>query len=64
MPHQQSQHLDRERRLDEAIAEYLEAVDAGRRPDPQEWLKRFPIRTAPSISLFPTVYSNTLPTAV
>jgi tetratricopeptide (TPR) repeat protein len=33
---------DRERRLDEAIAEYLEAVDSGSRPDPARWLARFP----------------------
>src|SRR3954469_15993700 len=34
--------LDREQRLDDAIAEYLEAVDAGGRPDPADWLTRFP----------------------
>ena len=39
---QQPEHADRERRLDEAIAEYLEAVDAGRRPAAEEWLTRFP----------------------
>src|SRR5207237_10388331 len=37
-----SQHSERDQRLDEAIAEYLEAVDAGRRPDAAEWLARFP----------------------
>jgi tetratricopeptide (TPR) repeat protein len=34
--------LDREQRLDDAIADYLEAVDAGARPDPADWLARFP----------------------
>jgi serine/threonine-protein kinase len=42
---------DRERQLDEAIAEYLEAVDAGRRPAPQEWLCRFP-ELAPDLERF------------
>src|SRR5436309_3182774 len=51
MPHQQSHDIDRERRLDEAIAEYLEAVDAGRRPDPAEWLTRFP-DLAPDLASF------------
>src|SRR4051812_15570776 len=34
--------LDREQRLDDAIAAYLEAVDAGARPEPADWLARFP----------------------
>jgi tetratricopeptide (TPR) repeat protein/predicted Ser/Thr protein kinase len=42
---------DRERLLDEAIAEYLEAVDAGRRPAPAEWLARFP-ELAPDLERF------------
>jgi WD40 repeat protein len=33
---------DRERRLNELIAAYLEAVEAGRVPDRQEWLTRHP----------------------
>lgn len=37
-----SQHSEREQQLDEAIAEYLEAVDGGRRPNSDEWLARFP----------------------
>jgi serine/threonine-protein kinase len=37
-----SQTGEREQRLDEAIAEYLETVDGGNRPDPKEWLARFP----------------------
>src|SRR5260370_27501058 len=37
-----SQQTDREQRLDEAIAQYLECVDAGRRPAQAEWLARFP----------------------
>jgi hypothetical protein len=32
----------RERRLDEAIAEYLEAAEVGRAPDADEWLARHP----------------------
>jgi hypothetical protein len=32
----------RERRLDEAIAEYLEAAEVGRAPAPEEWLARHP----------------------
>jgi tetratricopeptide (TPR) repeat protein/predicted Ser/Thr protein kinase len=50
VPHQ-STHTDRERRLDEAIAEYLEAVDAGRRPPHDEWLARFP-DLAPDLARF------------
>jgi serine/threonine-protein kinase len=41
VPHQ-ADHAARERRLDDAVAEYLEAVDAGRRPTAAEWLARFP----------------------
>jgi WD40 repeat protein/serine/threonine protein kinase len=33
---------DREGRLEEAIAEYLMAVDAGQRPGRQTWLQRYP----------------------
>src|SRR5262245_39752778 len=33
---------DRERRLNDVIAAYLEAVDAGQRPDRDEWLRRHP----------------------
>src|SRR5215475_9502004 len=32
----------RERRLDDVIVAYLEAVEAGQRPDPQDWLRRHP----------------------
>src|SRR5262245_16851271 len=32
--------FDREQRVNEAIAEYLAAVDAGRPPDPAEYLAR------------------------
>ncbi len=42
---------ERERRLDEAVAEYLEAVDAGRRPAPAEWLARYP-DLAPELERF------------
>jgi serine/threonine protein kinase/tetratricopeptide (TPR) repeat protein len=49
-PHDLSQ-ADRERQLDEAIAEYLEAVDAGRRPRPEDWLTRFP-DLAPELARF------------
>jgi serine/threonine-protein kinase len=40
-----------EEKLDEVIAQYLEAVDAGRRPDPDEWLERFP-DLAPALARF------------
>src|SRR5262245_40456428 len=33
---------DRERRLDGAIAAYLQAVEAGDAPDRAEWLERYP----------------------
>jgi serine/threonine-protein kinase len=41
----------RDSRLDEAVAEYLEAVDAGRRPSPTDWLARFP-DLAPELERF------------
>jgi serine/threonine-protein kinase len=41
-----------QQRLDAVIAEYLEAVDAGRRPDPQEWLSRFPELAGPLAHYF------------
>jgi serine/threonine-protein kinase len=33
---------EREHRLNEVLAAYLEAVEAGQRPDQQEWLARYP----------------------
>jgi hypothetical protein len=33
---------DRTSGLDEVVAAYLEAVEAGRSPNPQEWLSRYP----------------------
>src|SRR5262249_52339648 len=42
----------RQRQLDEAIAEYLEAVDAGERPDPDKWLARFPDLAEPLARFF------------
>src|SRR4051794_25541561 len=33
---------ERQRRVDEAVGAYLEAVDAGSPPDPGEWLARRP----------------------
>src|SRR5262249_10309226 len=35
-------HAGREARLDELIATYLEAVEAGQSPDREEWLARHP----------------------
>jgi hypothetical protein len=43
---------DDAQRLDEVIAEYLEAVDAGLCPDPDEWLARFPDLAAPLARFF------------
>jgi serine/threonine-protein kinase len=46
------QDAARQQRLDEVIAEYLEAVDAGRSPDPDEWLARFPDLAGPLARFF------------
>jgi WD40 repeat protein/tRNA A-37 threonylcarbamoyl transferase component Bud32 len=40
MIHEHDEDPERRRRLDQAIGAYLEAVDAGRAPDPREWLAR------------------------
>jgi WD40 repeat protein len=37
-----SEPSDRERRLNDAIAEYLEAAEAGRAPDRESWVMRYP----------------------
>ena len=37
---------ERERQVNEIITTYLEAVDAGQRPDHQEWLRQYPEFTA------------------
>ena len=34
--------MDREQLLDEVVTAYLKAVEAGRNPDPAEWLARHP----------------------
>jgi WD40 repeat protein/tetratricopeptide (TPR) repeat protein len=39
-------------RVDEVIADFLDAVRAGRRPDPQEWLARYPELAAELSSFF------------
>jgi serine/threonine-protein kinase len=45
------ENAGREQRLDEVIAQYLEAVDAGGCADPEEWLGRFP-DLAPALAHF------------
>jgi serine/threonine-protein kinase len=42
----------RQQRLDEVIAEYLEAVDAGQTLNPDEWLARFPDLAEPLANFF------------
>src|SRR5437763_11495728 len=41
----------REERLDEAVADYLRAAEAGAEPDPKEWLARHP-DLAPDLERF------------
>jgi WD40 repeat protein/tRNA A-37 threonylcarbamoyl transferase component Bud32 len=40
MPTAPTDNAERERRLDEVLGAYLEALDAGRSPDREEWLRR------------------------
>src|SRR5262245_7981739 len=42
MSDQATTEADPSGRLDEAIAQYLEAVDAGKAPDPIEFARRYP----------------------
>jgi eukaryotic-like serine/threonine-protein kinase len=42
MTHDPDRSSEREKRLNEVLAAYLEAVEAGQRPDQQEWLARHP----------------------
>jgi WD40 repeat protein len=42
MPSESSSRSEREQRLEEVLAAYLEAIEAGQRPDQQEWLARYP----------------------
>jgi formylglycine-generating enzyme len=42
---------DRETQVNEIIAAYLEAIDAGQKPDRQEWLRRYP-EFAPDLEAF------------
>src|SRR5262249_47513324 len=42
----------RQQQLDEVIAEYLEAVDAGQTLNPDEWLARFPDLAEPLANFF------------
>jgi WD40 repeat protein len=42
MAHESSGSADHDQRVDEIIAAYLKAVDAGQAPNRQEWLARYP----------------------
>jgi hypothetical protein len=42
MSFSQANSEELEQRYNEVVAAYLEAVDAGATPDPEEWLTRFP----------------------
>jgi eukaryotic-like serine/threonine-protein kinase len=42
MTHESNPSTERQQRLNEVLAAYLEAVESGKQPDPQEWLARYP----------------------
>jgi hypothetical protein len=37
-----STSLERDQHLDEVVVAYLETVEAGQTPEPEEWLGRYP----------------------
>src|SRR5437588_10546942 len=43
---------EQDERLDEAVAEYLEEAEAGRRPDKGKWLARYPDLAPKLIEIF------------
>ena len=57
MTQEPSAASDRDRQVNEIISAYLEAIDAGQRPDRQEWLRRYP-EFAAELEAFLTDYEH------